>query len=161
MVVGSGVVVVGLGVVVVVVVGFCVVGFGVVGFGVGGWGVGVGGWGVVAGSTGSLHTGEMLLVRLSTWPCASLTELYASYTMGELTATQNVVYSFNIVALKKKYNTVFKESVIMVKYIILQLPGFVKINTSIGVPEHHMTLWYSWSLPDDTEFGLVFIRSVG
>lgn len=46
----------------------------------------------------------------------------------------------------------------MVKYIIAR---FVKINTSIGVPEHHMTLWYSWSLPDDTEFGLVFIRSVG
>lgn len=92
-VVGSGVVVVGFGV---VVVGFCVVGSGVVG-------LGVGGWGVVAGSTGSLHTGEMLLVRLSTWFCASLTELYASYTMGELTATQNVVYSFNIVALEKKY----------------------------------------------------------
>lgn len=102
-VVGSGAVVVGFGVVVVVVVGFCVVGSGVIGFGVGGWGVGVRGWGVVAGSTGSLHTGEMLLVRLSTWFCASLTELYASYTMGELTATQNVVYSFNIVALEKKY----------------------------------------------------------
>lgn len=115
-VVGSGVIVVGFGV---VVVGFCVVGSGVVGLGVGGWGVGVGGWGVVAGSTGSLHTGEMLLVRLSTWFCASLTELYASYTMGELTATQNVVYSFNIVALENntsKINIVFKTSVILVKY---------------------------------------------
>lgn len=101
-VVGSGVVVVGFGVV--------VVGSGVVGFGVGGWGVGVGGWGVVACSTGSLHTGEMLLVRLSTWFCASLTELYASYTMGELTATQNVVYSFNIVALKKKFITPFSKN---------------------------------------------------
>lgn len=110
MVVGSGVVVVGFGVVVVVVVGFCVVGFDVVGFGVGGWGLGVGGWGVVAGSTGSLHTGEMLLVRLSTWLCASLTELYASYTMGELTATQNVVYSFNIVALEKKIITPFSKN---------------------------------------------------
>lgn len=113
-VVGSGAVVVGFGVVVVVVVGFCVVGSGVVG-----WGVGIGGWGVVAGSTGSLHTGEMLLVRLSTWFCASLTELYASYTMGELTATQNVVYSFNIVALENntsKINIIFKTSVILVKY---------------------------------------------